>query len=256
MEEKTYRNLKEFDHLNDITKHCLEYRDTMIEDNVLYAPKEQVPYEINFNELFIKLNKIFEGYTDNIFICGGAALGYYMLNNNDITVESNDIDLFISSREDKQITNENIRNIVDRLFLFDYILDIKESSGAISFNFEDGLKIQIIKRIYSSPSEIIHGFDIDISCILVTLTDNKIYITNRGLYALLKQVNTINFERLSPSYAHRLIKYYYRGISIYDPFLDYFRNNFVTDFRHYRELNGSLILYYKLLKKKKRESIY
>lgn len=30
MEEKTYRNLKEFDHLNDITKHCLEYRDFLL----------------------------------------------------------------------------------------------------------------------------------------------------------------------------------------------------------------------------------
>lgn len=245
--EKTYKNLRNFDHLNDITNYNLEYRTSSINNNIIYAPKIQVPYEFNFNILFTILAEIFDEYIDKIFICGGAALSYYFLNNCEISLECNDIDLFIS---DTETPNDIVYKLFNNSKKFG-IESIKNSENTISFNLDiesRTIKFQIIKRVYTSPSEIIHGFDIDCSCILINLVDKKIYITDRGLFSLINQYNTINFERLSPSYPYRLFKYYCRGFSIFDPFLDYFKENFITDFRPYYLLEGSLVLYYKLLK--------
>uniref|UniRef100_A0A6C0BDF0 Uncharacterized protein n=1 Tax=viral metagenome TaxID=1070528 RepID=A0A6C0BDF0_9ZZZZ len=255
--ERLHRNLKGFDHLIDITDYCIDSRDTTPDTEILYAPKIEVPYELNYKSIFNSLLGLFENYIYNIFICGGMALSYYFSSKCDINIASKDIDLFIASTEETEINMDSVKEILSMIANkanneYDnlYISNIRESSGAVSFDMEiEGRtnKIQIIKRLYSSPSEIIHGFDIDCTCILTTLDGLKIYTTERGYYSIVNQVNTINFERMSPSYPYRKFKYYMRGFSIKMPFLEYFRDNFVTDFRLVEKLEGCLVLYYKLL---------
>ena len=245
--EKSYREIKEFEYLYDVTDQLLIYRSTLTIKNVIYAPKKQDNVEIPYKEVFKIIEDIFGGFTENVFICGGSALSYYFFKNCDILLHSKDIDLFIAQREHYPINILDIREIL--LKINNKGIEMTESEGAISFKIE-GIKFQIIKRLYSSPSEIIHGFDIDCSCILVTIDTKRIYITERCNFALTNQLNTINFERLSPSYEHRLFKYYLRGFGIWVPFYDYFMDNFVTDFRNYPKLTGSLVLYYRLLKYK------
>ena len=247
--EKSYRNLENFDHLFNVTNIEIDYKPLEQSSNVISAPKHQIPYEFNFKALFKKFEIIFKDYRQYIFICGGAALNYYFLTNYELTIDMTDIDLFISVNNSDKISDIH-KDIIRELFKYpDMIINFKESKDAISFTIkgDKDIKVQIIKRLYNSPSEIIHGFDIDCSCILLTLTDYNIYVTERCLNALETQCNYINFERLSPSYEHRIFKYYERGFSIYIPFGQFFRDNFVTNFRTYEKLQGSVLLYYKLL---------
>ncbi len=107
------------------------------------------------------------------------------------------------------------------------------------------IKLQFIKRSYRSPSEIIHGFDVDSSCILLTL-DNKLYVTERGLYALKYNCNTINFERLSPSYEFRILKFDKRGFDIQIPYINFFKKYAIGNFNVFEKTGSDILLKYLL----------
>lgn len=249
--EKTYRNLKGYDHLVNISDLEPEYRSSSKDLNVIYAPKQQVPFEFDFIAVLDRIKNIFM-HTENIFICGGFATSQYFLRNSDIAIDVNDIDLFIASTPEKKMTIDNVKEIINCIFEKEKEFDIKgikQSEGAVSFSMTVGGKVckfQFIKRLYSSPSEIIHGFDIDCTCILTNHL-NQFFATERCMFSLTHQYNTVNFEKLSPSYEYRLYKYYCRGFGIFIPFLEYFKLNFVTDFRNYDKLQGAALLYFKLL---------
>jgi hypothetical protein len=74
---------------------------------------------------------------------------------------------------------------------------------------------QVILRMYRSPSEILQGFDVDCCC--VGYDGKDIWLTQRALYSFCNGLNTINFDRMSPSYEWRLAKYGTRGFAIYIP---------------------------------------
>lgn len=86
---------------------------------------------------------------------------------------------------------------------------------------------QCILRLYRSASEILHGFDVD--CCSVGYDGKDLWITDRALYALVNETNTVNFERMSPSYLDRLIKYGTRGFAVAIP-------NFSKDSVNYKEI--------------------
>ena len=58
-----------------------------------------------------------------------------------------------------------------------------------------GAVFQFILRIYSSISQIIHGFDIDSSCIAYDLKYGLYYLTERAIYSIEQNCNTVNFEK-------------------------------------------------------------
>ncbi|PPQ70082.1 hypothetical protein CVT26_013416 [Gymnopilus dilepis] len=78
--------------------------------------------------------------------------------------------------------------------------------------------IQIILRLYQSPAEILAGFDIDAAC--CAYDGQQVLVNPRGLAAIVRQRNTIDITRRSPSYEFRLAKYAERGFEIYVPTLD------------------------------------
>ncbi|EIW81880.1 ankyrin [Coniophora puteana RWD-64-598 SS2] len=77
--------------------------------------------------------------------------------------------------------------------------------------------IQIVLRLYQSPAEILAGFDIDAPCCLYD--GNKVWVNPRSLIALMRQCNTVDMTRRSPSYEVRLAKYAARGFEVYIPSL-------------------------------------
>lgn len=79
----------------------------------------------------------------------------------------------------------------------------------------DYTEVQFILRLYSSISEILHGFDVDSSC--VGYDGVTVYLTERADHAFRDLVNMIDFDRMSPSYEVRLSKYMKRGFSVYVP---------------------------------------
>lgn len=100
--------------------------------------------------------------------------------------------------EHKKISRESLFKIMDE--------DIKY------LNFRE---VQVILRLYKSISEILHGFDVD-SCGF-GWDGKNIWATQRAIHSITKRFNVVNFERLSPSYEYRLVKYAARGIPIYVP---------------------------------------
>lgn len=77
--------------------------------------------------------------------------------------------------------------------------------------------IQIILRLYSSPAEILMGFDVD-SC-SCGFDGKQVYMTPRCHQALVRQMNTVDMTRRSPTYEMRLAKYADRGFEVEVPTL-------------------------------------
>ena len=75
--------------------------------------------------------------------------------------------------------------------------------------------IKIILRLYHSPAEILAGFDVDSAC--VAYDGSRVLANPRAVIAMMRQANTIDITRRSPSYEVRLAKYASRGFEIYVP---------------------------------------
>lgn len=74
------------------------------------------------------------------------------------------------------------------------------------------INVQIITRLYKTPSEVIHGFDVD--CCSIGYNGENLLMTDRARFALENGYNTVNLEYLSPSYSYRLAKYGSRGMGV------------------------------------------
>ncbi|KDQ28734.1 hypothetical protein PLEOSDRAFT_49989 [Pleurotus ostreatus PC15] len=77
--------------------------------------------------------------------------------------------------------------------------------------------VQIVLRLYSSPAEILAGFDIDAPC--VAYDGQTLWANPRSVIAMMRQSNTVDMTRRSPSYEVRLCKYAARGFEVYVPTL-------------------------------------
>ncbi|KIK54450.1 hypothetical protein GYMLUDRAFT_63236 [Collybiopsis luxurians FD-317 M1] len=75
--------------------------------------------------------------------------------------------------------------------------------------------VQIVLRLYSSPAEILAGFDIDAPC--CAYDGSHVWANPRAITALMRQCNTVDVTRRSPSYEVRLTKYSSRAFEIYVP---------------------------------------
>ena len=263
-EEKTYRNLKNFDYLIKLNNPNLTItpfdnndKENIIGNNCISSITQKKNSKLIFNllnENFLKL------YSNNLVIAGGFALSLYN-HEDDINDVFDDIDIFIHSCTEDQ-TKMMIFNIIERIFTsndrqlpdtrigkaIDTTIKFVKSTDSenafsitVSTRSREEIKIQFIKRIYSSPSEIIHGFDIDSSCILFDINSNSFYTTKRGYYSLTNKTNIINFNKLSPSYEYRLIKYFKRGYNIYIPQIRYFKENFIFDLNSLENKGGNII---------------
>ncbi|KAJ7775677.1 ankyrin repeat protein [Mycena maculata] len=77
--------------------------------------------------------------------------------------------------------------------------------------------VQIVLRLYNSPAEILAGFDIDAPC--CAYDGSHVYANPRAIVAMMRQCNTVDMTRRSPSYEVRLSKYSARAFEVYVPTL-------------------------------------
>lgn len=77
--------------------------------------------------------------------------------------------------------------------------------------------VQIVLRLYSSPAEILAGFDVDAPC--CAYDGERIWASPRAIVAMMRQCNTVDMTRRSPSYEVRLTKYSSRHFEVYVPSL-------------------------------------
>ena len=78
--------------------------------------------------------------------------------------------------------------------------------------------IQIVLRLYTSPAEILAGFDVDVAC--YAYDGDRVWANPRAIVSMMRQSNTVDMTRRSPSYEVRLAKYSSRGFEVYIPELN------------------------------------
>jgi hypothetical protein len=78
--------------------------------------------------------------------------------------------------------------------------------------------VQIVLRLYSSPAEILAGFDVDAPC--CAYDGDRVWANPRAIVSMMRQSNTVDMTRRSPSYEVRLAKYSSRGFEVYIPGLE------------------------------------
>ncbi|KAI9451558.1 hypothetical protein BJY52DRAFT_1297200 [Lactarius psammicola] len=75
--------------------------------------------------------------------------------------------------------------------------------------------VQIVLRLYSSPAEVLAGFDVDAPC--CAYDGDRVWANPRAIISMMRQSNTVDMTRRSPSYEVRLAKYSTRGFEVYIP---------------------------------------
>lgn len=78
--------------------------------------------------------------------------------------------------------------------------------------------VQIVLRLYSSPAEVLAGFDVDAPC--CAYDGDRVWASPRAIVSMMRQSNTVDMTRRSPSYEVRLAKYASRGFEVYIPGLN------------------------------------
>jgi hypothetical protein len=86
------------------------------------------------------------------------------------------------------------------------------AEGSLTITYANGLKIQVIFRLYSSPSEILHGFDMGAAA--VGFDGKEVWFTELGRLAYGYGLTVLDPSRRSPTYEARLTKYMRRGFSL------------------------------------------
>lgn len=211
------------------------YRLKLFEENPYYGLykipcKESINSDANMNSRRPEWKFPIE---KGAFIAGGAALymaGYsrkYHINDIDMFFTSEDIAIrqmnAIAEFNKKLIQASDMTRDKDEWIEKESLVFKTDQSISTRILFDTGYgyiqpkyKVQYILRLYSCPSEIIHGFDLD--CCGVLWDGENLWATQRTLYALRNKVNWFDPERASPSYAFRLAKYSHRGFEIRLPF--------------------------------------
>lgn len=157
-------------------------------------------------------------------IAGGAVL--YLAG---ITNTFKDIDIFTCDKEETMRHIETIYGQRDYYGLY-------QSGNAITY--KGNVNVQYILREYTSPSQIIHGFDV--SCCSILFDGEKLWTTNKGLYCINNMVNWFEPDRSSPTYAMRLSKYHIRGFMLRFPSIE----GIIINDQYYAQIYNTVLYEY------------
>lgn len=150
-------------------------------------------------------------YAFPLVVAGGALLKA-LYNINDPSAQT-DIDLFFVGDMSQDEADKILRNIIV-YFECNRKVIIEQSQNVTTIYDKIGKKgrngdvrvYQFIHRIYPTKQQVIGGFDLGTSSIL--LDTEGIYTTPLGAFCLKFNINIMDYTRRSPSYEHRLLKYY------------------------------------------------
>ncbi|KAA1479103.1 ankyrin [Dentipellis sp. KUC8613] len=127
---------------------------------------------------------------------------------------TSDIDLFLWGMTPEQAENK-IRAIYDAVRdSVPWDVTCVRTKHTVSIHSQYPYRsVQIVLRLYQSPAEILAGFDVDAPCSLYD--GQRVYANPRAIVAMIRQCNTVDMTRRSPSYEVRLAKYSMRGFEVY-----------------------------------------
>lgn len=243
----------------DFLKSVKEVYDEFVLDSGKIVTRS-VKKENNIYKILLAFISLYlEELSQYVCVAGGFALSMYIYETYGYNLKFNDIDLFIHSC-DVETANEIIRRIslintdssyynenVFTTFITNEYAKEKyfEGNKYINLKYVKNIGIQIIRRLYTSPAQIIIGFDVDCCCILTTMS-GEIFATERGIYSIKNGYNVVNFDRLSPSYEYRIKKYNDRGFGIWIPYVNHFKDTTLFDVNEIDRSKPSSIIISKL----------
>lgn len=165
----------------------------------------------------------------NVCVAGGAVLQMFQgsfsthnLKTYQPPVPPGDIDVFVWGLTEKE-ANAKVKQIIKTLKTFK-VRSCNFTGNAYTCILGKGIVLQVVCRLYGSPSEIIHGFDIQ-ACKVLMLYDhehkcNRIYGTQTFVESLRYRTVWVDTERQSSTYAIRLVKYFCKGFDVIVPGLE------------------------------------
>jgi hypothetical protein len=139
--------------------------------------------------------------------------------------KSSDIDVFVYTR-DAQEASRIARRIFYALAVDEERWVVIRSRGVVNIHHFGArgsveTKVQIVLRLYDSPTEVLVGFDVD--CCLCAYDGRNVWLAPRCISALESGTNILNPLHAwpnRPSYEIRLAKYAARGFATYVPGID------------------------------------
>jgi len=230
--------------IKDTDVLCMNLRDNgaaLAEGHDLVTCESLNSFRSEFNKthanILSRLENVLNGDVlrdGNIIIAGGSVLRAVTsaknVRNKQWWDGNGDIDLFIYGT-DPEGANAIARQVYDALAINNERWGIMRSAGVINFHqqVEERIvqKVQVVLRIYDSPTEILFGFDVDCCC--CAFDGRDVWLTKRCLSALRTGINVVNPIHAWPSkapYELRLAKYAKRGFSVLIPGLDNSRVDF------------------------------
>jgi hypothetical protein len=215
---------EDYEVLSPETEKCLLFKESRNYNSQCTVSMSE--FDKNWSDM---TNRVFEGVDlSNCFIAGGCVLGCLLPNYSATTLGgfgSSDIDIFIYGLNESDARLrliELIKNIISRRQCVARELNITIPDPVIMhtkhtvtiLGTNGGFRpVQIILRLYRSPSEILLGFDIDCCC--VGYDNEGVWASPRAWRAIVTRCNSVDLTRRSPSYERRLEKYATRGFAIF-----------------------------------------
>lgn len=142
----------------------------------------------------------------------------YGLNEKEAEEKIHEIFELIRSNLRKHIPAEYKSNILEpqnQEYLFQNVF-IMRTQNSVSFYCDFPIRpVQIVLRLYSSPSEILASFDVD--CCACGFDGKHVWASPRGIRALETRCNIVDVSRRSQVYEDRLYKYAKRGYRVAVP---------------------------------------
>jgi BTB/POZ domain len=189
-------------------------------------------FRTNFNRewpnILHRIEQIF--VQERVIIAGGSVLRALTASNNIRTGgdlwggKISDIDIFLYAKEPEE-ANRISKRIWDALAVDNETWVVIRSRGVINIHrFRDDVvdaKVQIVLRLYDSPTEVLVGFDVD--CCLCAYDGRNVWLAPRCVSALVSGTNVLNPLHAWPnraSYELRLAKYAVRGFAVLVPGID------------------------------------
>jgi len=179
-----------------------------------------------------------------LFIAGGS-VSRIILHHECGGDGTGDIDIFICGYNSIDKAEKRIQRFIGDLRKKKRILTLTRSEHAITLRLKNKLKnpVQLILRLYTTPSEVLHGFDLGST--MVGIWNNKVYTTKLGQFSIENHCNVLNLERRSTTYEYRLMKYANRCFDLVLPDLDLtkiYENVSITRNVKSININGLIVL--------------
>jgi hypothetical protein len=147
--------------------------------------------------------------TQNVCVCGGAALSPFC-------DQADDVDVFVFGLDERgvwlkaQELADKIRAAYPRARRISQEL----APGVLTVRVYDvaNVTIQIMMRVYESMARVAYSFDIGVCG--VAFDGNDVYMTRLAAFELLHRLIVVVPAYRSPSFGHRLAKYHKRGFAL------------------------------------------